>query len=103
MQPVTIPKKLAQSGDLVVIPREEYEDLLRTKKHRIKETPAQKRSSKDDKLKDFPKVSQKEKDKHPAFYARLDKDLDKAMTDYKKSKVVGPFNSVEELQKSLLG
>ena len=31
---VTIPKKLAQKGDLVVIPRREYEALVRLKKMR---------------------------------------------------------------------
>ncbi len=42
---ISIPKKLAKKGDLVVIPREEYEALLELKK--IKEfepTPAQKKS-----------------------------------------------------------
>ena len=32
MNIVTIPKKLAQGGDLVVIPREEYEEFLALKK-----------------------------------------------------------------------
>ena len=34
MTTVTIPKKLAQKGDLVVIPRKEYEALLEFKKAR---------------------------------------------------------------------
>ena len=29
MTPITIPKKLAQKGDLVVVPRREYETLLK--------------------------------------------------------------------------
>ena len=45
MKTITIPKKLANRDDLVVIPRKEYEALLELKK--IKEftpTPAQKRA-----------------------------------------------------------
>jgi len=45
MTTVTIPRKLAQKGDLVLVPRKEYEELLRAK--RIKEfmpTVAQKRA-----------------------------------------------------------
>jgi hypothetical protein len=88
MQPVTIPKRLSQRGDLVVIPRTEYEDLLHIKKYKVK---------------DFPTVSKREKAKHKAFYAKLDKDLNKALEDYKKGKIIGPFSSIEELRKSLLG
>ena len=32
MNIITIPKKMAQRGDLIVIPRQEYERLLRLKK-----------------------------------------------------------------------
>jgi len=32
METVTIPKKLSQKGDLVVIPRKEYEELLKARK-----------------------------------------------------------------------
>lgn len=45
---ITIPKKLAQKGDLVVVPRREYETLL--KQRIVKEftpTAAQKRALKD--------------------------------------------------------
>lgn len=45
MNTITIPKKLAQKDDLVVVPRKEYEDLLELKK--IKEfipTPTQKQA-----------------------------------------------------------
>ena len=103
MQPVTIPKRLPQRGELVLIPRKEYEELLHIKKYKTRGTQTRKKSTEKDKYKDFPKISQKEKDKHPKYYARLDKDLYNAMADYKKGKVVGPFNSVEEMQKSLLG
>jgi hypothetical protein len=39
METLTIPKKLTKRGDLVVIPRKEYEDLLHARK--IKEFYAQ--------------------------------------------------------------
>ena len=45
MNTLTIPKKLAKNGDLVVIPRKEYEEFLELR--RIKEfipTPIQKRA-----------------------------------------------------------
>ena len=42
---ITIPKKLAKKGDLVVIPREEYEALLELKKiTEFEPTAAQKKS-----------------------------------------------------------
>ena len=45
MNAVTIPKKLAARDDLVVIPRKEYETLLKLKKFReFKPTSAQKKS-----------------------------------------------------------
>ncbi|MDP3784843.1 MAG: hypothetical protein Q8R12_02085 [bacterium] len=34
---LTIPKKLAQKGDLVVVPRAEYEDALRVKARLLQE------------------------------------------------------------------
>ena len=34
MTVITIPKKLAQKGDLVLIPRGEYEEFLRLKKQK---------------------------------------------------------------------
>jgi hypothetical protein len=95
MQPVTIPKRLSQRGDLVVIPREEYEGLLHIQKEKIKKSSPKKKTS------DFLKVSQREKGKHPAFYAKLDRDLKKAMEDYRAGKFFGPFNTVEESRKFL--
>ena len=47
MDVVTIPKKLAQKGDLVMIPRKEYEGLLRRRPKIIpmaKLTPAEARA-----------------------------------------------------------
>lgn len=47
MNTITIPKELAEMGELVVIPRQEYEELLKVKLERIKEvklTPVQKKA-----------------------------------------------------------
>jgi len=45
MATITIPKKLAQKGDLVVIPRREYESLVRLRKMKeFSPTLAQKRA-----------------------------------------------------------
>ena len=71
MDTITIPKKLAQKGDLVVVPRKEYEELLRTHK------------------------------KHKGFYEKLDTNLDMAIDSYRKGRTVGPFTSVASLKKSL--
>lgn len=37
MTTITIPKKLARQGDLVVIPRKEYEDLLKNRRAGVSE------------------------------------------------------------------
>lgn len=66
MQTVTIPRELAQKGDLVVIPRREYEELMRVQK------------------------------KYRKFYTELDRDLDKAVRDYKTGLYNGPFKTVED-------
>lgn len=47
MTVITIPKELAKRGELVVIPRYEYEELLKAKLKRMEEvelTPAQKKA-----------------------------------------------------------
>jgi len=36
MQTITIPKQLLKRGDLVVIPKVEYENLMRTRKEKAK-------------------------------------------------------------------
>ena len=71
MQTVYIPRELAQKGDLVVIPRKAYEDLLRVQK------------------------------KHKKFYIELDKDLDGAVKDYKAGRYHGPFKTVDESKQFL--
>lgn len=50
MIPITIPKKLIKNGDLVIIPRQEYEEYLKfrsQKNSEIELTPAQKRALKE--------------------------------------------------------
>lgn len=46
MAPITIPKALVKEGDLVLIPRREYEDFLRIRKflQAVKPTAAEKRA-----------------------------------------------------------
>lgn len=87
METLTIPKKLTQKGDLVVIPRKEYEELLRVQKQRKNTTRL--------------KPIDAEKNRHPEFYAQLDKDLNVAIKDYKAGRAYGPFESVEESRLSL--
>ena len=71
METITIPKKLSKGRDLIVIPRKEYEALLRVHKSR------------------------------EGFYDELDKDLKKAIKSYKKGSFYGPFLSVKESKKFL--
>lgn len=68
---VSIPKRLAQMGNLVLIPQEEYKDLLRIHK------------------------------KYKQFYENLDRRLGSAMRSYREGRARGPFSSVAELKKSL--
>lgn len=69
---LTIPKKLTRKGDLVIISREEYENLLHCYKK--------------------PKKNFKE---------QLDEDLDKAIAEYRSGKFYGPFDNAKDLMKSL--
>lgn len=72
MTTLTIPKKLTKKGDLVIIPRKEYEDLLRFYKK--------------------PKKTLNE---------QLNKDLNKAIAEYRSGKFSGPFDNTKDLMKSL--
>lgn len=71
MTTITIPRDLIKKDDLVIIPRKEYEGLLRAagRKKRV--------------------------------YTQLDKDLDEAIAEYKAGKYFGPFDNVRDLMKSL--
>ncbi|PIS39585.1 MAG: hypothetical protein COT33_01170 [Candidatus Nealsonbacteria bacterium CG08_land_8_20_14_0_20_38_20] len=72
MATITIPKNLMEKGDLVIIPRKEYEGLLHVAGRKKKRT-----------------------------YTQIDKDLDEAIAEYKAGKYFGPFDNVKDLMKSL--
>lgn len=72
---------MVKNGDLVVIPRREYEDLLRVKKQRTS--------------KGHKKESKEFRD------PELDRELDKAIKEYEEGKYYGPFRTIEELRASL--
>lgn len=74
METVTIPKKLADQGDLVLIPRRDYERLL------------------------FGSADIVKKQKRPS---ELDKRLTKALEEVKRGEVYGPFDNVAGLRRSL--
>jgi len=74
MATLTIPKKFAAKDDLVVLPRKEYESLVRTAKANVaKAKPAK---------------------KLPAW-------LRASLKDVEEGRVSGPFNTVEELMADL--
>ena len=75
--------------ELVVIPRKEYEEFLRSRKP-VERAIMVKRA------KSFPVLKKYEK-----FYAKLDKRLTRALQEVRLGKVHGPFHSMEELRKSL--
>ena len=79
MNTLTIPKKLMNQGDLVVMPRTEYERLLDESKRR----------------------SQSSNKLRKLYAQQLDKDLNKSIREYKHGKAIGPFSSIAELKKSL--
>ena len=90
MPTLTIPKKLLKKGaDLVVIPRKEYEALIRGKNGH-KKLITVKRSP-----------SFRVAKKHEKFYDALDQELTDALRDVDNGNVYGPFDSVEKLRKSL--
>ena len=66
MATITIPKKLIENDDLVILPRKKYEELLR--------------------------VAAKE---NKRIYNQFDKDLDETIAEYKAGKFFGPFNTIE--------
>ena len=84
MATITIPRKTFKKAELVVIQRQEYEDLLRARKTLAK-TVTVKRSP-------FFRVPKK----HEKFYNKLDKELTEALRDYYKGDSYGPFETAEE-------
>lgn len=84
MNAITIPRNITKGEELVVIPRKIYEALLRPTKTEKKDIVV--------------KHTMKVPKRHEKFYDALDKELTTALND---GAFVGPFDSVEELRKSL--
>ncbi len=90
MPTITIPRKTIKKADLVLVPRQEYEDLVRarkelTKKVVIKRSPSFR----------VPK-------KHEKYYDKLDKRLTDSLRDYYRgSYYYGPFKTADEAIRSL--
>ncbi|TSC75276.1 MAG: hypothetical protein G01um101430_483 [Parcubacteria group bacterium Gr01-1014_30] len=72
MTVATIPKELTRKGELVVIPRREYEDYLRFKITEVRRSKA-----------------------------KIDAGLRKSLQELRQGKAVGPFGSAKDLMKSL--
>ena len=72
---VTIPKELAKHGDLVLVPRKEYEIFL-----------------------GWRKATQNSKKKKQTA---LDKSLSIALREVREGKTLGPFSSVAEMRRVL--
>jgi len=69
---VTIPRNIAKMGELVVLPRKEFEQILRLARK-----------------------------KYPQLDRDLDRNLDKAIEEVRQGKAIGPFNYVKSLRVSL--
>ena len=84
MVTLTIPEKIKKGEDLVVLPRKEYEELLRAKAGKSSRTTVKRSKS-------FPVPK-----KHEKFYNELDKRLTVALPEVKEGKVTGPFATAGE-------
>lgn len=82
MNTLTIPKSLIKNDDLIVLPRREYEKLLRSQKS---DNIAVKRSA-----------SFKIKKGQEKFYEELDKDLTRIVREVRQGKVTDSFNTAKE-------
>ena len=89
MPTITIPQALIKEKELILIPRREYDKLLK-KQTTKRETKVVKRSA-----------SFRVPQKNAKFYEKLDKELTKSVMDYEREKFVGPFSSVKEMRRSL--
>lgn len=67
----TIPREITQKGELVVLPRKEYEKLLHLMKSRVRKE------------------------------GRLDTDLEKSLQELSEGKTIGPFSNARDLMKSI--
>ncbi|PIP23706.1 MAG: hypothetical protein COX90_04265 [Candidatus Nealsonbacteria bacterium CG_4_10_14_0_2_um_filter_38_17] len=70
MVTITIPKKITKGKELVIVPKEDWEKILKLAKKKISKL-------------------------------ELEKDLEKALEDVKKGRLIGPFDKVGDLIKSL--
>ncbi|KKS38996.1 MAG: hypothetical protein A3G49_02820 [Candidatus Sungbacteria bacterium RIFCSPLOWO2_12_FULL_41_11] len=89
MNTLTIPKTLTRGEELIVIPRKEYEEFLRSK-NVISRNIVVKRSK-----------SFRVPKKYEKFYDELDKELTKSLKDYYEGRYYGPFETANELIQSL--
>lgn len=84
MAVITIPKKIIKDDDLIIIPRREYEKLLYSLKEKKIVSPF--RSA---------RIKHSLKNKKDVF-VKSDKDLDKAIEEYKAREYYGPFRNAKE-------
>lgn len=89
MPTITIPQKTIKKADLVLVPRTEYEELIRAKETLAK-TIVVKRSP-------LFKVQKK----HEKFYDGLDKELAESLREYYKGNYYGPFETAQDTVKFL--
>lgn len=91
MPTLTIPRTLAKNDDLVVLPRKEYDALIRAK------NGSAKRGADDIVVKRTMRVPKK----HEKFYDELDKELTEALREVEAGHYYGPFDTADELIRSL--
>lgn len=85
MLKIAISQKTIKDADLVLLPRKEYEELVRTRETLAKATAIKRSPS-------F-RVSKK----HEKFYEKLDRRLTQSLRDYYQGKYYGPFETPEEV------
>lgn len=82
---VTIPKKLIENDDLVIVPRRQYERFLDVfKKWREGEALNE-------------PLAFKQSKKYAKFYEELNRDLAESIKEVNEGKFYGPFNSAKDL------
>lgn len=89
MPTISIPQQTLKKADLVLLPRIEYEELIRAREVLAK-TVIVKRSQ-----------SFKMQKKHEKFYNKLDKELTESIQDYYKGNYYGPFETAQDTVKFL--
>ena len=89
MPTIVIPRKTIKKADLVLVPRREYEDLVRARKELTKKMAVKRSPS-------FmvPK-------RHEKYYNKLDKQLTDSLRDYYQGSYYGPFKTADEAVRSL--